>query len=159
MIRSSNRVGSERLMFSTRQNIPRILTGEEDFISAFAEDVIPPMSLKDIGRGTGHAEWVWAGTRYFDQGGYEQAREQGPAEAEGANGPAGEEVELDEWQNPIEQEAKETEHEPDAEATVDSEEGAEDSKEQEAEVVAEEEQEQEHEEKGGNHELLEAQPQ
>jgi hypothetical protein len=48
---------SERLSFSTRQNIDRLLLSEDKFISQFP-DVYPEMSLAAIGRGVGHPEWI-----------------------------------------------------------------------------------------------------
>ena len=48
---------SERLSFSSRQNIDRLLMGQDYFESRFPE-VYPAMSLVDIARGVGHAEWI-----------------------------------------------------------------------------------------------------
>ena len=98
---------SERLMYSTRQNIPRILTGAEDFASVFPESAVPPMNLKDIGSGIGHGEWVWSGQRYFDQGDYEAARDQSIAEADALKSSQEDQApEVDQWQSPIEQQSK-----------------------------------------------------
>src|SRR3984885_3203500 len=48
---------SERLSFSIRQNVDRLLLGEDNFVSQFP-DVYPEMSLASIGRGVGHPEWI-----------------------------------------------------------------------------------------------------
>jgi hypothetical protein len=48
---------SERLSFSTRQNVDRLLLSEDKFVSQFP-DVYPEMSLAAIGRGVGHPEWI-----------------------------------------------------------------------------------------------------
>ena len=48
---------SERLSFSTRQNVDRLLLREDKFVSQFP-DVYPEMSLAAIGRGVGHPEWI-----------------------------------------------------------------------------------------------------
>jgi hypothetical protein len=48
---------SERLSFSTRQNVDRLLLSEDKFVSQFP-DVYPEMSLASIGRGVGHPEWI-----------------------------------------------------------------------------------------------------
>ncbi|OQU96141.1 hypothetical protein CLAIMM_02264 [Cladophialophora immunda] len=115
---------SERLMYSTRQNIPRILTGEEEFVSVFPEDSVPPLTVKDIGRGMGHPEWVWGGTRYFDEGEYLQVRFSG-GEDEHQEANAQEEdqkSEASEWTSPIEQETEETQPDAEKEETPSSEE-------------------------------------
>ncbi|KIW94621.1 uncharacterized protein Z519_04597 [Cladophialophora bantiana CBS 173.52] len=101
---------SERLMYSTRQNIPRILTGQEDFVSVFPEDSVPALTVKDIGRGMGHPEWVWAGTRYFDEEEYLQGRfgqqAQNQEQQVHVDNKAQEDQksEAEDWTSPIEQE-------------------------------------------------------
>ncbi|OCT46061.1 hypothetical protein CLCR_00429 [Cladophialophora carrionii] len=103
---------SERLMYSTRQNIPRILTGEEDFVSVFGRDDVASMSLKDIGSGTGHGEWVWAGTRYFNEDEYKAVRDTDLKQAEAEAGQEeGIGVGVGDWQSPIEPEREQDEHE------------------------------------------------
>ena len=74
---------SERLMYSTRQNIPRILTGAEDFVNVFsAVDDRPPMTREEIGGGIGHGEWLLGGVRYYDESEYQAAFDRGVAEDE-----------------------------------------------------------------------------
>jgi hypothetical protein len=48
---------AEKLSFSTRQNMGRLLTGQNMFESRFP-DVYGEMSLEEIRRGRGHAEWI-----------------------------------------------------------------------------------------------------
>ena len=48
---------SERLSFSSRQNMDRLLIGQDLFESRFP-DWYPDMSLAEIARGVGHAEWI-----------------------------------------------------------------------------------------------------
>lgn len=49
---------SERVVFSTRQNIDRLLQGETSFKSQFPEATGPEMSIEEIGRAVGHPEWI-----------------------------------------------------------------------------------------------------
>ncbi|OAP54908.1 hypothetical protein AYL99_10608 [Fonsecaea erecta] len=95
---------SEKIMYSTRQNIPRILTGEDEFLSVFPSDQVPPLPIKEIGRGLGHPEWVWKGTRFFDEDEYMQARTNEPQEPEGGNGEDDHESQGEEWTSPMEEE-------------------------------------------------------
>jgi hypothetical protein len=100
---------SERIMYSTRQNIPRILTGAEDFVSVFNTERVPPLSLEEIGGGTGHGEWVWAGERYFNEDEYNAVREADLALAESMAAQEEEGVEVGDWQSPIEPEVEQVE--------------------------------------------------
>ncbi len=116
---------SERVVFSTRQNIPRILTGGEDFVSGFAEDVIPPMKLEDIGRAVGHGEWVWGGNRYSEEGEYQAARDnvpetEGQEEAGEFGDQQGQPV-AEAWESPLEPEVEQLVQEAEVEAAVVSE--------------------------------------
>jgi GR25 family glycosyltransferase involved in LPS biosynthesis len=49
---------SERVVFSTRQNIDRLLQGETTFKSQYPEATGPEMSIEEIGRAVGHPEWI-----------------------------------------------------------------------------------------------------
>ncbi|KIV82967.1 hypothetical protein PV11_05029 [Exophiala sideris] len=49
---------SERVVFSTRLNIDRLLNGSTEFESLYPESTGQFMSLKDIGSAVGHGEWV-----------------------------------------------------------------------------------------------------
>ncbi|KAH0842396.1 hypothetical protein FOPE_07331 [Fonsecaea pedrosoi] len=136
---------SERIMYSTRQNIPRILTGQEDFLSVFSEDSMPPMTIPDIGRGMGHPEWVWRGTRYFDEGEYQQARASA-AEKDNEEGKAEEDAksEGDEWTSPIEQETEDAQPDSEGGETSTSSEGGEEEEKEASESTG-------HSKKQGSH--------
>ncbi|KAJ9606245.1 hypothetical protein H2200_009206 [Cladophialophora chaetospira] len=73
---------SDRVVFSTRQNIPRILTGKDGFSSVFEDDERGPTRLEDIATGVGHEEWIWNGERYLSEGEYQAARDQTANKAE-----------------------------------------------------------------------------
>ncbi|KAK4946391.1 hypothetical protein LTR10_014589 [Elasticomyces elasticus] len=49
---------SERVVFSARLNIDRLLNGSTEFESLYPESTGQFMSLKDIGSAVGHGEWV-----------------------------------------------------------------------------------------------------
>ncbi|OAL23793.1 hypothetical protein AYO22_06112 [Fonsecaea multimorphosa] len=127
---------SEKIMYSTRQNIPRILTGEDEFVSVFPEDQVPPLTVKEIGRGRGHREWVWKGYRYFEEDEYLEARAASEEEEKDEDDKEEEqdhESEADEWRSPIEEETEESQRVSEKETTSNSEE--EDREEEEEELA------------------------